>query len=215
MKYSKLLFPFLLFTNTTFAATLYESALDTGTQALSRGSSVSNQYLGSRFTLAQDSTVTGIGALFGNVNGDFWGAIISLNAAAIPGSTFDIETEALGFTIFNQGDWTVDDTYIEDLSLSLMAGDYAVVFGGDTLFGTTGSANTHPQNQADTSAGVGSYFFKHIEGSWFNGGFNNNRMVVMGEVSQVPVPAAIWLMGSGLLGLMRFSRKNKAQSVAA
>jgi len=29
------------------------------------------------------------------------------------------------------------------------------------------------------------------------------------SVSEVPVPAAVWLMGSGLLGLMGFSRKNK------
>jgi len=28
-------------------------------------------------------------------------------------------------------------------------------------------------------------------------------------VSAVPVPAAVWLMGSGLLGLMGFSRKGK------
>ena len=33
--------------------------------------------------------------------------------------------------------------------------------------------------------------------------------------SPVPVPAAVWFMGSGLLGLMGFSRKNKVQSVAA
>jgi len=33
------------------------------------------------------------------------------------------------------------------------------------------------------------------------------------NVSAVPIPAAIWLMGSGLLGLLRFSRK-KVQTVA-
>lgn len=35
------------------------------------------------------------------------------------------------------------------------------------------------------------------------------------SVAAVPVPAAIWLMGSGLLGLIGFSRQKKTQSVAA
>lgn len=34
-------------------------------------------------------------------------------------------------------------------------------------------------------------------------------------IAQTPLPAAVWLMGSGLLGLMGFSRKNKAQAIAA
>jgi len=34
------------------------------------------------------------------------------------------------------------------------------------------------------------------------------------NISPVPVPAAIWLMGSGLLGLMGFSRRNKALPAA-
>jgi len=35
------------------------------------------------------------------------------------------------------------------------------------------------------------------------------------DVSAVPVPPAIWLMGSALLGLMGFSRKNKVQAAAS
>lgn len=34
------------------------------------------------------------------------------------------------------------------------------------------------------------------------------------QLSSVPAPASVWLMGSGLLGLMGFSRKNKTQVVA-
>jgi len=37
----------------------------------------------------------------------------------------------------------------------------------------------------------------------------DNINVDTGSVSSVPVPAAVWLMGSGLLGLMGFSRKAK------
>jgi len=34
-------------------------------------------------------------------------------------------------------------------------------------------------------------------------------------ISSVPIPAAVWFMGSGLLGLMGFSYKNKAQNLTA
>jgi len=36
-----------------------------------------------------------------------------------------------------------------------------------------------------------------------------DNIVINENISNVPVPAAVWLMGSGLLGLMGFSRKNK------
>ena len=41
--------------------------------------------------------------------------------------------------------------------------------------------------------------------------FNNGGSVVEVDVQVVPVPAAVWLMGSGLLGLLGLSRKNKVK----
>jgi len=41
--------------------------------------------------------------------------------------------------------------------------------------------------------------------------FDNVRL----DISSVPVPAAVWFMGSGLLGLIGFSRKNKPQAITA
>jgi hypothetical protein len=40
------------------------------------------------------------------------------------------------------------------------------------------------------------------------GGFNTN----ISAVSAVPVPAAFWLFGSGLLGMIGIARKRKASS---
>jgi len=50
-------------------------------------------------------------------------------------------------------------------------------------------------------AGDTSYRWAFTDGSGVNNGTN--------IPSSVPVPAAIWFMGSGLLGLMGFSRKSK------
>jgi len=74
--------------------------------------------------------------------------------------------------------------------------------------GLTFSANSDQGNPANgvseywlTVAGDNSYRWAFTDGS----GVNNDTNIP----SSVPVPAAIWFMGSGLLGLMGFSRKNK------
>jgi len=46
-----------------------------------------------------------------------------------------------------------------------------------------------------------------------NGG-SGSALIDNIQFSNVPVPAAIWFMGSGLLGLLGFSRKSKAQTIA-
>jgi len=42
--------------------------------------------------------------------------------------------------------------------------------------------------------------------------FPNIKFVEWTKVSAVPVPAAVWLMGTGLFGLMGFSRKRSSQA---
>ncbi len=44
--------------------------------------------------------------------------------------------------------------------------------------------------------------------------YDNVAFVGWNEVTHVPLPAAVWLMGSGLLGLMGYSRKKKRQSAS-
>jgi hypothetical protein len=40
-------------------------------------------------------------------------------------------------------------------------------------------------------------------------GFTIEELAVTGEVSAVPVPAAVWLFGSGLIGLMAVARRKR------
>ena len=49
----------------------------------------------------------------------------------------------------------------------------------------------------------------------YAGVFTEKLTLTAESVSNVPIPAAVWLMGSGLLGLLGFSRKNKSQVVAS
>jgi hypothetical protein len=62
----------------------------------------------------------------------------------------------------------------------------------------------------------GSFNFDATPGKYFVSffGFANTSAPQLGnygiEISQIPVPAAVWLFGSGLLGLCLISRRNKA-----
>lgn len=49
-----------------------------------------------------------------------------------------------------------------------------------------------------------------LEGSPSNFGGSQYLLSLTGTVSAVPVPAAIWLFGSGLLGLVGVARRRKA-----
>jgi hypothetical protein len=57
-------------------------------------------------------------------------------------------------------------------------------------------------------------FFAPGNAPHFNGFWPSiDNLVINEQVSQVPVPAAVWLFGSGLMGLLGFNRK-RAQSAA-
>lgn len=193
------------------AAVIHESAY-LGTTGFVTGHTISDlQYYGSRFSLTETMQVDHIGGHIGmsledQVSGNkLFGAIVNLSSSSsIPiGSPFDAgEVEAYTtFSVFDSTDILIP------LNVTLSAGDYGVVFGSG-LFGAT-ATGFMPGNDTDIP-GSSSYFrydnFDFIQ--WFDGGPGNTRFVVTGSV--VPVPAAAWLFGSGLLGLIGVARRKKA-----
>lgn len=50
----------------------------------------------------------------------------------------------------------------------------------------------------------------HAPSPIFRGGLNIDAMLGVDNISAVPVPAAVWLFGSGLLGLIAISRRTRA-----
>ena len=132
-------------------------------------------------------------------------------AAAITGGTFDIDASIFGDGTLNSGSFVIGGT-IASLGFNsniLLTGDLTVLgFGaGDTLeflFDVTGG---------DAAGLYGSSGGIILGNSGFGGDwtsdFNTSFTSVSDTGTLVPVPAAAWLFGSGLLGLVGFARRKQ------
>jgi hypothetical protein len=87
-------------------------------------------------------------------------------------------------------------------------------FNGNTLLETLILNPTRGSNLGDYF-GIAHAGMTHatLTGNFIDYVFIDNFTVKSADVSAVPVPAAVWLFGSGLMGLMGFNRK-RVQSAA-
>ena len=79
----------------------------------------------------------------------------------------------------------------------------------ETLFFTVANVsgdnvNSYAVNSTGSAGGSGEYFAAHVAGFDYNG----TTSAFFAGSSPVPVPAAIWLLSSGLLGLVGFRRRS-------
>lgn len=85
------------------------------------------------------------------------------------------------------------------------------VNNGDTW--TTYPINSELQYSQEISANILNVdnFQLHVFGDGSNQiGLSSSYQLTVGEVSNVPVPAAVWLFGSGLIGLVSIKKRGKS-----
>jgi len=200
----------LLSTNVN-AATIVDTASLATTSFYTLGDTIDQEKdpLGQSFVLDQSYENLMIGGLLQDVNPSLSPAFeitISLvSGAGTSGPLLGSQTVTLsdGFS----------DLYIEDFSFigALSAGTYSVLFSSNnTGRGALGfiADNPYELGAAYNEAGI----FEPSDTLGDLLGLNNNldaAILVTGDVSAVPLPAAIWLFSSGLLGLVGLARKNK------
>lgn len=91
--------------------------------------------------------------------------------------------------------YTIDTASFNGNSISLGAGDYFTLG-----MSWDGGANWHGDSYKDP-AGTNAYFV------YFNDGSANKGSTLANDLAPVPVPAAAWLFGTGLLGLVGVARR--------
>ena len=204
---------------------LYESATNGGGTNDGGGVLIlSTQFLASEFTLSSAATITNIiGQVqwFGNPQtpNNFFMTLLQLSGPGIPnnlvGDPFGGTTQ-LYTTTFSAAPGTTSQEVSFPVSISVLPGTYAVVFGSG-LFGSPVTAEGYMPdgpsagNVVQPGASLFTWFANtpplvFANARWFDTGNQGERFVVEGTV---PEPSSILLVGFGLITLVAFCRKGK------
>ena len=167
---------------------------------LAIGGSVNNPILGNRFSVSATTQITAIGGhlnTFDDGNlfniGSIWGAIIPMSGFLPAFDASEIEAIALVHAIFEDDNSSSGDLR-EPVSLVLNPGDYALLFGGGGLFGTTGEAHMSTTNQVRLP-GFSVFYWDGRPGNnvWRDGGTDQApRFVVEGFATNAETVTYSW-----------------------
>lgn len=139
--------------------------------------------------------------------------------AGINLTSFNFDIDATAFQIVTLGDpiditdtaFSLTSTGFIDSGVGLFTGSFTV---GSLLSGTFSDLSVlsiggaDGQFYGDLTYTGGSLMSELIQGGRIEGIYSDIGMVAkLGQVVVVPVPAAIWLFGSGLLGLVGVARR--------
>jgi len=141
-------------------------------------------------------------AIDGDTNGNYWGGSVS-HTLYNKGAWWTVDLGTVNniqqIDIWNRTDCCANR--LTNFTVSVLNSTFNSVWS--QVF--SGTASTH--EIFNVIGGINGQFVKvQLNGTNY---LQLAEVQVFGSPSAVPVPAAVWLMGSGLLGLMGFSRKNK------
>jgi hypothetical protein len=196
------------------AATIFETATHTNDDS-GDYSIYDQRYFGAGFTLSQATTITAIGGEFDDIAGNIFGAIVALPSAGdLPSfAPSTLAANSLAHVVFTGAGNATDQT--APLSITLNAGNYAVIFGGDSQFaGADGTAGMTVDNDLIGSPNIFQYFGLVYGDTWTrNSVYDGLRFYVEGEPATAPEPSS-WVMMIAGFGTIGFALRRRNSGVA-
>ena len=153
----------------------------------------SNQLAAGSFSL----DIVGLGFVIdvdgGGVNLSFDSSILNVTQITIDENVWDFGGLGISTGTIDNGAGTVNGIMVNTLATTV-TGDFTVATVDFLVVGGVGSSSSLTMTEYDLNP-------------WASGGSVITPSYVVGNVSVVPVPAAVWLFGSGLIGLISLARR--------
>ncbi len=180
----------LFFSSNSYAGFIVDTG--PGSSSGTNWSLFSSQSLAAEFTVASNTTITDIEGWMANTNGGTGTIALYSDGGNLPGT----ELFSSGFTssTLSSAAWSG----VSGLSWNVAAGTYWVAFEvrpGDALEGAMPGASASPLLNEAFNTGYGTSWSEY------------DGLDIGVRISAVPVPAAVWLFASGLIGLIGVARR--------
>jgi len=196
----------LVLSTSVNAATIVDTASLTAMPFYTLGNFTEDQDpLGQSFVLDQSYENLMVGGVLQDVNA-FLNPTFDINISLVRGA-------GTSGTLLGSKTVTLEDgfsgLYMEDFSFigSLSAGTYSLLFSsGATGRGSLRFVENNPYELGSAYNELGVFDPLNILGQNMD---IDAAIRITGDVSAVPIPAAVWLFGSGLFGLIGFTRRKK------
>jgi hypothetical protein len=197
------------------AALVYESATHTDDDA-GDYSIYNTRWFGAGFTLTETTTITAIGGEFDYISGNIFGAIVALDSAGgLPSfNPSDLAANTLAYAVFTGSGTATDLT--APLSVTLAAGNYALIFGGQGPFeGATGVGGMTEDNDLVGSPNLFQYFDGVYGDTWTHRSiYDGLRFYVEGTPAGAVPETSTWAMMILGLGMVGYAMRRRTTRVA-
>jgi hypothetical protein len=136
-----------------------------------------------------------------------WGGIIWLDGGTSNLSTISFSTPVVNpvMAIWSLGDSVTQASFVfsDNQPFTIQSGGPDIVYGGSTILA---SGNTVYGSEA---YGTIQFQGTYSQLTWTNPQYEHWSGFTVGAPVAVPIPAAVWLFGSGLLGLIGVARRRR------
>ena len=133
-------------------------------------------------------------------------------------TSFGVDSAIYDLVLFDAGTIAAIEPSATSLTIDSLTGivevsanpaPYTLTFGADTAaLGTTAEFELALWDSSSSTFSFVTNFTAIVEGNWYSISFGDVTGQIQGvDLAPVPVPAAVWLFGSGLLGLAGVARR--------